>query len=231
MYWKSQGGFRKLTEIDVASARNSNRPLSDKVVFDKIWQQYSKDRTVVTMFGKWAVHRPHHGNFVMVSSQLAAHVPGLLIDAMQFLTDIMPKVAVMPEGPPVPPLEEVESGRYEFDNKIAGPPIPPHSFIHFLTKETPAHTEAIWTKRFPQKLKDSVFYGAKPLDKEWGIEIVETRNWLLLCILQLSGLLLSGALAAVYAVVTGDRASGIAIGSWCSAVQGLVVAILFFRWA
>ena len=110
------------------------------------------------------------------------------------------------------------------------PVMPPQIFMHYFNSTTQAHTEAIWVERFPHKLGDSIFYQSKPLTVGWGIEIEEDRNWTLFVIVQLIVLLISGAVAATYASITTDVASGVAIGAWLTAVQALIVILLFFRW-
>jgi hypothetical protein len=107
----------------------------------------------------------------------------------------------------------------------------PEIFMHFFSKVTLAHNEAIWTTRFPQKLDNSLFYGAKPLTVGWGIQIAEGPNWLLFSTCMLIALLISGAVAALYGHFAKDIPSGITIGTWLTAVQGLVLTILLFVWS
>lgn len=107
-------------------------------------------------------------------------------------------------------------------------PMPPQVFLHFLEKTTDAHAEATWTSRFLHKVNDSFYSCAEPLAVGWGIHIEEGRNWLLYCTLNFIVLLSSGGVAALYAVLQTDTPTGVAIGTWLTAVQGIVVAIVFF---
>ena len=134
-------------------------------------------------------------------------------------------------GPSLPPKKEVDEGRYEYDPvPMDEPVIPPEIFVHFLFKPTMAHNRADWITRFPHKLGDSIFFQSKPLTAGWGIEIHEERNWQLFRASQLVGVLLSGGVAAIYAVFKKDVPTGVTIGGWLTAVQGLILTLLFFRW-
>jgi hypothetical protein len=79
-------------------------------------------------------------------------------------------------------------------------------FMHFLTKITDVHTDAIW-------VGDSIFYNSKPLTVGWGIEIEEVRHWMLFCVAQLVVLLLSDGLAGLYAFLRRGVPSGLALGA------------------
>ena len=129
----------------------------------------------------------------------------------------------------IPPPDKVRDGEYEYDPvPMDEPSMPPNTFIHYFTKVTDAHNDALWVRRFPHRLKESIFYSPKPLAEGWGIEIAEGPNWLLFSIIMLLALLVSGTTAGLYGYFMKDTATGVAIGSWLTAVQALVVAILFF---
>jgi hypothetical protein len=60
----SHAGFHKLGEIDVSGY--GGIPPSDRTVFEKIKARYDEDRTLVRVFGRFALHQPKAGNFVKV---------------------------------------------------------------------------------------------------------------------------------------------------------------------
>jgi hypothetical protein len=133
--------------------------------------------------------------------------------------------------PSVPPVEEVQLGRYEYQPiPMDEPPMPSNLFIHYFNKNTTAHNEAIWSTRFPIKLQESLFYTRKPLTEGWGIEITEGPNWLIFCTVMVIVLVLSGVIAIIYVQFTGDKPTGVAIGAWLTAVQAMAAAAGFFKW-
>lgn len=85
-------------------------------------------------------------------------------------------------------------------------------------------------KRFPQLNDSSLFYKPEKLAKGWGLEITEDRNWMLFVVASIVILLVSGAVAGIYAWRTDDKTTGVAIGAWLTAVQMLSVTLVFWRW-
>ena len=131
----------------------------------------------------------------------------------------------------IPSTDKVQNREYEYDPvPMDEPPMPPAIFLHYFSKVTAAHNQALWTTRFPHKLNESIFFSPKPLAEGWGIEIAEGPNWLLFSIVMFVALLLSGLAAGLYGQSMKDPATAVAIGSWLTAVQALGVAILFFWW-
>ena len=110
------------------------------------------------------------------------------------------------------------------------PPIDPRTFNHYIHKPHAAEAVEKWVKRFPKLRDASLFYAQEQLAKGWGIEITEDRNWPLFLYANLTGLLLSGGVAALYASLKSDVQTAVAIGAWLSAVQTFAVTILFWRW-
>lgn len=109
------------------------------------------------------------------------------------------------------------------------PPIDADTFNHYFHKPHLANLCAVWIERFPQLHGASLFYSTdRP--PSWGFEIVEERNWFIFATLNVVGLLLSGLIAFLSAWFLKDNPTGVAIGAWLSAVQTLVVTVLFWHW-
>ena len=153
---------------------------------------------------------------------------------MQFRMDRRPLVGIVshPPNPSIPPADEVKAGRYLYSPvPMDEPPMPTNVFMHYFYSSTPEkHWDNLWGERFPQKLKTSILFSNDPLVVGWGIQITDGPNWFLLCLLMLLCLLISGIVAGVYAHFAKDNQTGVAIGSWLTAVQALGVALLFLRW-
>lgn len=133
--------------------------------------------------------------------------------------------------PSVPNAREAQEHRYTFvPMPMDEPPMDARTFNHYFHKPHLADDSATWIARFPQLLDASLFYGSEKLAKGWGVEIVEDRNWVLFVGANVLLLLVSGLLAALYACVADDRQTGVALGAWLTAVQGLGTTALFLRW-
>lgn len=142
---------------------------------------------------------------------------------------IPPRVAVFPDYS-IPPEEEVHQGRYDYPIPMNNPPVPGNILIHYVLNPDKAHDFPLWSRQMPQKLGDSIFYSIEPGQEGWGFEIVEGLNWFVFSSGTLVVLLLSGAAAGLYGFFMDDASTGVAIGCWLTAVQALLVAVLFFRW-
>lgn len=130
----------------------------------------------------------------------------------------------------IPPLTEVNK-TYLYDPiPMDEPVMPPDTFMHHLTKITEAHNEFIWCQRFPQKLGDSLICSPNKLAVGWGVEIAEGPNFLLFSAGMVIALLLSGLVAGLSGFYMKDKATGVAIGAWLTALQTMVAATLFFKW-
>ena len=110
------------------------------------------------------------------------------------------------------------------------PPIDTHTFNHYFNKPHLADHSETWLKRFPQLHADSLFHGNEKLAQGWGFEITEDRNWVILVCANLAGLLLSAVAAVLSAYLTNNKTVGIAIGTWLTAVQMLILNSLFWHW-
>ena len=133
--------------------------------------------------------------------------------------------------PSVPNPREAQEYHYIFDPvPMDEPPMDARTFNHYFHKPHSADSEATWIQRFPQLADSSLYYSNEKLAKGWGIEITEGLNKLVLGCTALIVLLLSGAVTGICAVVWDDRQTGLAIGSWLTAVQALIAASLFWYW-
>ena len=134
-------------------------------------------------------------------------------------------------SPSVPLPHEAKTYRYIFDPiPMDEPPIDARTFNHYFHKIHQADEDDTWITRFPQLQDSSLFYGNEKLAKGWGIEIIEAPNWMLFLIVNLWGLLFSGAVAALTCILMHDNQTGVAIGAWLSAVQMLTITALFWQW-
>jgi len=130
----------------------------------------------------------------------------------------------------MPSAIDANTYQYNFDPiPMDEPPIDADTFNHYFHKPHLADLSAVWIERFPQLHDVSLFYSPNR-PPSWGFEIMETRNFLLFAIMNLIGLLLSGLVAFLSARFLKDKSTGVAIGSWLTATQALVLAILFWYW-
>ena len=133
--------------------------------------------------------------------------------------------------PSMPKKDEVLHYKYVFDPvPMDEPPMDKATFNHYFHKPHLADTSATWITRFPQLSDTSLFYTGGKLAKGWGIEITEERNWILLMCENTLALLIIGAVAGVSSWLMKDKATGVAIGIWLTAVQTLTVTLVFWRW-
>lgn len=133
--------------------------------------------------------------------------------------------------PSVPNPQEALNYHYISDPvPMDEPPMDARTFNHYFHKPHEAHADDTWIQRFPQLLDVSLFYSQEKLAKGWGIEIIEDKNWMVFVCANVAVLLLSGAFAGLYSYGKSDAPTGVAIGAWLTAVQGLGVNALLWRW-
>jgi len=84
----------------------------------------------------------------------------------------------------------------------------------------------MWGPRIPRKLGP----GLTPMSHGWGIFLEERPDWHLFTIIMFFFLLLSGMVAGLYSWRTQDHQTGVAIGTWLTAVQTMGGAAVFFWW-
>jgi hypothetical protein len=131
----------------------------------------------------------------------------------------------------MPSESEAKQYHYDFDPMpMDEPPIDSRTFHHYFKNPHLADPSQTWMTRFPQLNHDSLYYNAEKLAKGWGMEITEDRNPWLFVVCNLISLLFSGAMAAIYAVLTKDNATGVAIGAWLTTVQAIIVTAVLWRW-
>ena len=131
----------------------------------------------------------------------------------------------------MPTKEEAKEYQYTFDPvPMDEPPMPPNIFHHYFSD--PQHVEdvAAWITRFPKLDGKSLNFAGERLAKGWGVEILEDRNWTIFVVANTLLIFLSGVIAAIYARVTGDNQTAVAIGAWLSAMQTIVASAILYRW-
>ena len=99
-------------------------------------------------------------------------------------------------------------------------------FHHFYAPKT-EHPDVFWSERLPWKVGPAL----EPKDVGWGIHLEESPDRPLFAALMCLLLLLSGAVAGIYAWLMKDNATGVAIGAWLTAVQTLGITAVFFWWS
>lgn len=82
----------------------------------------------------------------------------------------------------------------------------------------------MWSPRLPWKLEGWM------AQVGWGIHLEEEPSWPLFTTLMFSFLMVSGLVAGIFAWKTGDNSTGVAIGTWLTAVQTMGATVLFFWW-
>jgi hypothetical membrane protein len=82
----------------------------------------------------------------------------------------------------------------------------------------------MWGMRLPRKLGP----GLAPMAQGWGIYLEERPDWALFAAFMFLLSLISGLVAGLYCWRTGDNQTGVAIGAWLTAVQGMGMSAIFF---
>jgi len=85
--------------------------------------------------------------------------------------------------------------------------------------------------RLPKKLKDSIFSNTDGFPVGWGVHIMESLGHYVTSILVFLGLVITGVLAMLWAVLTRDVQGTFGIGSHCVTVQAACMAMLYFKWS
>jgi hypothetical protein len=217
-----------LGERDISSLK------TDRETFETIKSEYSRLRLSARVF-RFAIREPTAGHFVKVG--LLTTFCCATNQALQFRVDKTvadghtphASAAVMSK-PSMPPHEEVNKTYLYDPAPMDEPPMPPNIFMHYFTKNTAAHNELLWCKRFPQKLGDSLICSPNKLAVGWGVEIEESPNFVLFSAGMVFALLLSGLAAGLSGYYMEDKATGVAVGAWLTAVQTMMAATLFFKW-
>lgn len=135
--------------------------------------------------------------------------------------------------PELPPPREVSAERYQYKPCPLEPsevPMPDHIFFHFFFQPA-GHHRGKWIHRLPKKLKDSIFSDTDEFPVGWGIHIVESPDYYVISALVFLGLVVSGVLALLWAVLTKDVQGAFGIGSYFVTVQAACMATLYFKWS
>jgi hypothetical protein len=98
------------------------------------------------------------------------------------------------------------------------------TFFHHFYAPPEQHPESFWGERLPWKLGDSLL----PKEQGWGIHLEEQPNWSLFALYMAMLMLLSGLVAILYSLKTGDSQTAVAIGAWLTTVQGMLMTAVFF---
>ena len=96
--------------------------------------------------------------------------------------------------------------------------------MHHFKAPASKHPDTIWGPRLPWKLGSEV----KTMEQGWGIHLVEGPDWPLFWALMATILVLTGLIAGLYSWKTGDSQTGVAVGAWLTAVQGMATPAVFF---
>ncbi|KAK0897901.1 hypothetical protein LTR02_010448 [Friedmanniomyces endolithicus] len=211
---RSSADISILAEIDIAGAHN------DQSVFDAIRYAYVNNRVPARLFGSFAYRIPTGGGPVMFRKDKLVNRS----------TGKPPTFSIM-QRQCMPNATDAQQYHYTFDPvPMDEPAIDTRTFHHYLQNPHDADPSQAWMKRFPQLNDSSLFYKPEKLAKGWGLEITEDRNWMLFVVASIVILLVSGAVAGIYAWRTDDKTTGVAIGAWLTAVQMLSVTLVFWRW-
>jgi hypothetical protein len=132
------------------------------------------------------------------------------------------------DAPSIPPAIEVAANNYSYDPcPIDEPPMDSRTFFHHFYAPASDHPDSMWAPRLPWKLGPSL----GPMKHGWGVHIEEQPDWPLLSAFLCLGLLISGVVAGIYGWKMGDAQTGVAIGTWLTAVLGLGTSAIFFWWS
>ena len=233
---------KALGEVDISNAN------SDAGTFDRIANMYYEKRNkrgvilakLPNMFGNTLAkyrlqlrfQKPASITFRKVRCYdiMSPGIDGANQSVYQFLLD---KDSVVLDRPGIPPETEVSSHRYEYRPCPFEPdelPMPDHQFFHLFYKPA-GHQRSIWTQRLPKKLKESIFSSSDELPIGWGIHITEAPDFYVISAFTLTGLVVSGILAIVWATVTKDVQGAFGMGSYIAAIQAAWMATMYFKWS
>lgn len=127
----------------------------------------------------------------------------------------------------MPGVEDVKAGRYRYAPcPIDEPPMDSRTFLHYFYSPASIHPDMIWSTRLPWKIGPRQGLMAQG----WGIHLEEQPDWPLFAALMCFFLIINGLVAGIFAWKTGDNSTGVAIGTWLTAVQAMGTTALFFWW-
>ena len=154
----------------------------------------------------------------------------LYADSDQFVVDQGSQIGVF--DPELPPLSEVHGRRYEYAplHLTHCQVMPEHLFFHFFYDPIPHYNDK-WMRRFPKKLRHSIFDSTDQLPVGWGIHILESPNYHMISMALFIGLALSGLLAVLWAVLTKDVQGAFSIGGYAVALQTAWMTAMYFKWS
>jgi hypothetical protein len=101
------------------------------------------------------------------------------------------------------------------------------TFLHHFYGPISPHPDVLWSERLPWKVGPAL----QPKDYGWGVYLEESPDWPLFAALMCLLLLLSAAIAGIYAWKMEDAQTGVAIGAWLTSVQALGITAVFFWWS
>ncbi|KAL9040600.1 MAG: hypothetical protein Q9214_004423 [Letrouitia sp. 1 TL-2023] len=192
-----------------------DRPQSDGILFQSIRERYEHIRhSVLPMRLRFS--KPNKAIFVKccIQFRLGQH---------PFVSPIAGSI----DAPSIPPKDEVTAGNYVYNPcPIDEPPIDNRTFFHHFYSPASLHPYMMWGPRIPRKLGRSL----TPMAQGWGIHLEECPDWPLFAAVNFISLLISGAIAGIYSWKTKDTQTGVAIGTWLTAVQVMGMTAIFFWW-
>lgn len=195
----------QLAEIDISTVA------SDAQLFDRIRERYREVRSFRT---RYFLLKPVDVHFV------------------QFSVEDRHRVGILDKPMAIPSVAEMAAEGYAYyPCPLRPPPIPANIFLHHLSKPG-KHPKLLWGNRIPQKLHNSILQAQTPNDlvTGWGVHIIEGLNKTSVLLCSLVGLLISGIVAVVWAVVKDDVQGGFGIGAWLTSVQAIVVMLVVTKW-
>lgn len=148
---------------------------------------------------------------------------------MQFRDGRRQLVGIM-ELSSVPPETAVTEGRYSYTPcPIHEPPVPDNIFMHLLSAAG-EHSDLNGAREFRKK-SERVFCTTTLKHYLWHGES-DPRKPKLVPVLDYSGPVycIEWVVSVIYAVLSKDRATAVAIGAWIVAVQTMFTGALFFTW-
>lgn len=114
------------------------------------------------------------------------------------------------DNPSMPPKPEVDAQNWDYDPcRIEELPVDSRTFFHHFYAPASKHPDNMWSDRLPWKLGT----GLAPRDTGWGIHLEESPDWPLFAAFMFLCLTLSGLIAGIVILKTGDRQTGVSVGA------------------
>lgn len=147
-----------------------------------------------------------------------------------------------------PPEKELVAGRYHYARPKLRMPV--NVFLHYLHRARwhswSEHTEDIWLRRLPKKLKKSVLTEVKQdpggdperdyenttdadLAFGWGVHILDGPNHAVLALLLACGIVVAFTVAGLVVGFAKTQEQGFSVGAFFLTVTATVMSAIYFR--